>query len=378
VFHSHFESPLCAAIPSRAMKPTVPHPLAENKNQHITLHNLWSHTPDQILADALQVFVRRRSPAYAVFMQPSPKEVFDELKKILASEDFRKAPSQGKLLEYLVVQTLNRKADQLTGKVIAAEAEPGKNVEASQIRTYIARLREKLIDYYGGNRGQGASDPVVIKLPQETYEPIFEVNPVMAVQPWDWGAVLQMLQDSSPCAEIRVLSTFHDYGDLLYALYRLLIEDKDSARQLRFMLMNPNGRALLDKRYGEKTDEFRIGLNAEKARKQIRDELNEVYEWKQREGNEDRISVMVYPTVPTLMHFQVLQEGRHKPTAKDRIVVGTLLTKRAGYDGAMVTIARDTPLWSVYDENWDAIWGHATPWSGDVGDAEFVSASVSR
>ena len=78
----------------------------------------------------------------------------DCTERLLQSDAFRNAPASRRLLRYLADQTLAGHADQLKEYTIGVDAfgkgedyDPRKD---STVRIQIGRLRQKLIEYYGG------------------------------------------------------------------------------------------------------------------------------------------------------------------------------------------------------------------------------------
>lgn len=91
----------------------------------------------------------------------------DCTERLLQSDAFRNAPASRRLLRYLADQTLAGHADQLKEYTIGVDAfgkgedyDPRKD---STVRIQIGRLRQKLIEYYGG---EGKNDGWVLELPK--------------------------------------------------------------------------------------------------------------------------------------------------------------------------------------------------------------------
>jgi hypothetical protein len=107
-------------------------------------------------------------------MNVPPPVVLEQLDRILRSATFRGVARSRTLLKFLVVETVEGRADRLKDYTLGAEAlgrgeafdprtDPIARVEAS-------RLRSKLDVYYAT---EGAADPVIIALPKGGYVPQF-------------------------------------------------------------------------------------------------------------------------------------------------------------------------------------------------------------
>lgn len=106
-----------------------------------------------------------------------PAVVETHLERVLSSQTFRSADRSRRLLEFIVRETLEGRADRLKDYTLGAEAlgrgeqfdprtDPIARVEAS-------RLRSRLDVYYATD---GATDKVRIVLPKGGYVPVFEVR----------------------------------------------------------------------------------------------------------------------------------------------------------------------------------------------------------
>ena len=107
----------------------------------------------------------------------SPKEIRDQLNRILESSDFVAAKRRRQFLRYVVEQSLNSQSDRIKQYTIAVEAfgfgedfDPQTN---SIVRIQGRRLRLALDQYYDE---QGFEDPILIKIPKGTYVPRFVDN----------------------------------------------------------------------------------------------------------------------------------------------------------------------------------------------------------
>jgi TolB-like protein len=106
-------------------------------------------------------------------VKATPKDVRQELEKILTSAGFARNDRIGKFLSFVVEQRLEGKAEQLKETLIGAEVF-GRKADYdpkldSIVRTEAARLRVRLAEYFAG---EGAADPVVIELPKGGYAPL--------------------------------------------------------------------------------------------------------------------------------------------------------------------------------------------------------------
>lgn len=121
---------------------------------------------------------------------PSPEEVKGQLGRILASPEFARATRLRELLEFVVNQTLEGRADRLAGHAIAeAVFHRGKSFDPetdSIVRTEAARLRSRLQEYYGNS---GRRDRVHILLNRGEYLPVFLIR-----EPRLWWRLLDFLR----------------------------------------------------------------------------------------------------------------------------------------------------------------------------------------
>ena len=107
---------------------------------------------------------------------PSPEAINGQLRRILASEDFQASARLKRLLEFLVLETLEGRGDDLKAYTIALavfgrdssfdpQVDPTVRVEAG-------KLRSKLERYYYINN----DDPIRIDVPKGRYVPSFTAN----------------------------------------------------------------------------------------------------------------------------------------------------------------------------------------------------------
>src|SRR5271155_3617515 len=116
---------------------------------------------------------------------PSPEQFFQQIDTIIKSHSLRGSESLCKLLQYLAKQSLYHPEAPLKEYQIATEVygrpadfDPQSD---STIRVQAGRLRLKLAEYYAG---EGAADPIVVKIPKGSYHLTFEAKPaVVPLQP---------------------------------------------------------------------------------------------------------------------------------------------------------------------------------------------------
>ena len=106
------------------------------------------------------------------------KEIYHQLKLLLANPDFKATPQQIALLEYVVNQTLAGKARDIKDETIAADVfGRGPDFDCSIdpiVSIQAAILRRALARYY---QNAGKNDPRRIDIPKGTYVPVFEKRP---------------------------------------------------------------------------------------------------------------------------------------------------------------------------------------------------------
>jgi len=106
-------------------------------------------------------------------------EVEAELRRILSSQTFSKAPRHRQFLEFVVCKVLSGEAEAIKEYLIGVEVferrddyDPGTD---PIVRAEARRLRVRLADYY---QNPGRHDPIHIDLPRGTYVPVFSRNGV--------------------------------------------------------------------------------------------------------------------------------------------------------------------------------------------------------
>ncbi len=111
-------------------------------------------------------------------MTPFPEPALrEQLARILASEAFKRGSRSGRLLTYLVEQTILGRTQYLKEYTLGVEAlERGADFDPRSdpvARVEASRLRSKLEVYYAT---VGSADPIVIALPKGSYAPTFEAR----------------------------------------------------------------------------------------------------------------------------------------------------------------------------------------------------------
>ncbi|HLK49454.1 MAG TPA: hypothetical protein VKT49_15035 [Bryobacteraceae bacterium] len=116
-----------------------------------------------------------------------------QVERILQGKHLRFSEGQRRLLSYLVDKSLAGEADDLKEYAIGVDAF-GKPAsydprQESVVRMQVARLRQKLTDYY---RTEGSEDPILVDLPKGGFKVTFEARPIppVPVEPevraWRW------------------------------------------------------------------------------------------------------------------------------------------------------------------------------------------------
>ena len=103
-----------------------------------------------------------------------PDQVEAEMGKILSSRVFHGTKLLGRLLRFIVDQSIAGNAGSLKESVLGVDVfgrGPGFDPRMDPIvRVDARRLRSRLAEYYST---EGASDPVIIELPKGHYAPVF-------------------------------------------------------------------------------------------------------------------------------------------------------------------------------------------------------------
>jgi hypothetical protein len=104
-----------------------------------------------------------------------------QVQRILQSKTFRTSEVHRNLLNYLADKSLAGEADSLKEYTIGLDvfAKPSSYDprQESTVRMHVARLRQKLAEYY---RTEGADDPIIVDLPKGGFRVTFESRPAEA------------------------------------------------------------------------------------------------------------------------------------------------------------------------------------------------------
>jgi hypothetical protein len=106
---------------------------------------------------------------------PAREATHAQVERILQNRDLRLTEVQRRLLLYLVEKSLAGESDDLKEYTVGIDAlgkPPSYDPrQESVVRMHVARLRQKLTDYY---RADGVSDPIVINLPKGGFKVLLE------------------------------------------------------------------------------------------------------------------------------------------------------------------------------------------------------------
>jgi hypothetical protein len=115
-------------------------------------------------------------------VSPALEATHAQVERIIQNKNLRLSEVQRRLLTYLVEKSLAGEADDLKEYTIGVDAfgkPPSYDPrQESVVRMHVARLRQKLADYY---RTEGAADPVLLDLPKGGFKMVFETRPALAV-----------------------------------------------------------------------------------------------------------------------------------------------------------------------------------------------------
>ncbi|HEV3329551.1 MAG TPA: helix-turn-helix domain-containing protein [Bryobacteraceae bacterium] len=104
-----------------------------------------------------------------------------QIERILQNKTLRLSEVQRRLLTYLAERSLAGQADDLKEYVIGIDAfgKPSSYDprQESVVRMHVARLRQKLAEYY---RTEGAADPIIVDVPKGGFKITFEPRPAPA------------------------------------------------------------------------------------------------------------------------------------------------------------------------------------------------------
>jgi len=105
-----------------------------------------------------------------------------QIQRIVQSKAFRTSEVHRNLLTYLAEKSLAGASDSLkeytVGLDVFAKPESYDPRQESTVRMHVARLRQKLAEYY---RTEGVDDPIIVDLPKGGFKVIFE--PRLTVEP---------------------------------------------------------------------------------------------------------------------------------------------------------------------------------------------------
>ena len=109
----------------------------------------------------------------------SSEQFYQQIDNVIKSHSLRGSESLCKLLQYLAKQALDHPDSPVKEYQIATEVF-GRPVDFdpqsdSTIRVQAGRLRMKLAEYYAG---EGAADPILVKIPKGSYHLTFETRPI--------------------------------------------------------------------------------------------------------------------------------------------------------------------------------------------------------
>jgi hypothetical protein len=106
-----------------------------------------------------------------------PEQFYQQIDDIIKSHSLRGCESLCRLLQYLAKQSLDHPHSPLKEYQIATEVfgrpadfDPQSD---STVRVQASRLRTKLAEYYAG---EGAADPILVKIPKGSYHLVFEAK----------------------------------------------------------------------------------------------------------------------------------------------------------------------------------------------------------
>src|SRR6266478_4302291 len=127
-----------------------------------------------------------------VNIQIEPENQRAELRAVLESREFAKAPAMAKLLAYLCEKTFEGKAHEIKEFSIATDVY-GRDLHFGEkrdsvVRVEVARLRKRLANYY---EHEGSEHSLRIQIPAGTYQPEFGCFALESVNP-------VVMEDASP------------------------------------------------------------------------------------------------------------------------------------------------------------------------------------
>ena len=103
-----------------------------------------------------------------------------QVQRIVQSKAFRTSEVHRNLLNYLAEKSLSGNADSLkeytVGLDVFAKPDTYDPRQESTVRMHVARLRQKLAEYY---RTEGVDDPIIVDLPKGGFKVTFEPRMVV-------------------------------------------------------------------------------------------------------------------------------------------------------------------------------------------------------
>jgi len=130
-----------------------------------------------------------------------------QIERIVQNRDSRLSDLQQRLLLYLVDQSLSNDGGKLKEYTIGLDVfgkPPSYDPrEESVVRMHVARLRQKLAEYY---HGQGANDPILIELPKGGFKVLFEQKPTSTSETERLGALVEADPRPAPRRHLREIA----------------------------------------------------------------------------------------------------------------------------------------------------------------------------
>src|SRR5580658_7557419 len=110
-----------------------------------------------------------------LLQEPAPDDPLWELaQRVVAGPHFARSPLLSKFLLFVVAETLEGRADEITEHQIGVQVfdRPAdyRTLEDNIVRNYARQLRKRLAEYFAD---QGSSEPVRIDIPVGGYVPVF-------------------------------------------------------------------------------------------------------------------------------------------------------------------------------------------------------------
>lgn len=138
-------------------------------------YDRWPNGGRQSSHDWREVEQRFESSAMTYTMVFELEANQAQVERILKSKAFRSSEVHRNLLEYLAEKSLSGSADALkeytVGVDVFAKPESYDPRQESVVRMHVARLRQKLDEYY---RSEGVDDPILVNVPKGGFKVTFE------------------------------------------------------------------------------------------------------------------------------------------------------------------------------------------------------------